>query len=75
SRDRVEDLFSRIMAVPLSRRKRIKGMEQGRAGVIIAGVIAILRIMHFFNSLQITVSYSDILEGIILSHIMEGDNE
>lgn len=75
SSDRVEDLFNRIRDVPLFRRKRIKGMEQGRAGVIIAGTLAVLRIMHFFNSLKITVSYSDILEGIILSHIMEEDNE
>jgi len=74
-RERVQDFFSRIRAIPLSRRKRIKGMEQGRAGVIIAGVLAVLRIMHYFNSKQITVSYSDILEGIVLSHIMEEDNE
>lgn len=73
SPDQIEGFISRIRSMPLSGRQRIKGMEKGRAEVILAGALAVLRIMHFFNSARITVSYSDILEGIILSRIMEED--
>jgi exopolyphosphatase / guanosine-5'-triphosphate,3'-diphosphate pyrophosphatase len=75
SRDRVENLFSRIRSMSVSRRKKIRGMEQGRAGVIIAGALVVSRIMDFFHSKEMAVSYSDILEGILISYIMGEKNE
>jgi len=74
-RAQIETLFNHMTSMPLSRRRRIKGMEQGRAGVILAGALAVLRIMYFFKCTEMMVSYSDILEGIIISYILEGDNE
>jgi exopolyphosphatase / guanosine-5'-triphosphate,3'-diphosphate pyrophosphatase len=74
-RQQIESLFNRIKTMPLKQRQKIRGMEQGRAEVILAGTLAILRIMHFFSSTEISVSYSDILEGIIISYIPGEDNE
>jgi exopolyphosphatase / guanosine-5'-triphosphate,3'-diphosphate pyrophosphatase len=71
----IENFINRIKSMPLSGRQRIKGMEKGRAEVIIAGTLAVSRIMHFFSSREMTASYSDILEGIIISYIWEEDNE
>jgi len=70
SRDSIDSLFSRIRSMSVSGRKKIRGMEQGRAGVIIAGTLAVSRIIDFFHSKEMTVSYSDILEGILISYIM-----
>jgi exopolyphosphatase / guanosine-5'-triphosphate,3'-diphosphate pyrophosphatase len=75
SRDQIERLFSRIKPMPVSGRKKIRGMEQGRAGVIIAGALAVTRIMHFVNAEELAVSYSDILEGILISYFLGEDNE
>ena len=73
--DQIETLFSRIKSMPIYRRQKIKGIEKGRAEVILAGALAVARIMHFFNSMEMTVSYSDILEGILISYILGEDNE
>jgi exopolyphosphatase / guanosine-5'-triphosphate,3'-diphosphate pyrophosphatase len=74
-RGQVVALFNRLESMPLIKRQNIHGMEKGRAEVILAGTLAILRIMHFFNSTGISVSYSDILEGILISYILGEDNE
>jgi exopolyphosphatase/guanosine-5'-triphosphate,3'-diphosphate pyrophosphatase len=74
-RGQIEALFNRLEPLPLIKRQNIRGMEKGRAEVILAGTLAILRIMHFFNSSEISVSYSDILEGILISYILGEDNE
>lgn len=74
-RNQIEKFFNNIKSMPISKRQKIKGMETGRAGVIIAGTLAVSRIMQFFNAEELTVSYSDILEGVLISYIMGEDNE
>jgi exopolyphosphatase/guanosine-5'-triphosphate,3'-diphosphate pyrophosphatase len=74
-RDRIEQLVNRIKYMPASGREKIKGMEKGRAEVILAGALAVAGIMHFFNTMEMTVSYSDILEGILISYILGEENE
>ncbi|GEM_PF-666555 len=74
-RDRIEQLVNRIKSMPASGREKIKGMEKGRAEVILAGALAVEGIMHFFNTMEMTVSYSDILEGILISYILGEENE
>jgi len=71
----IHGFIDRISHMPFSARRRIRGMEKGRAEVVLAGALAVAGIMRFFNSIEMTVSYSDILEGIIISYIMEEDNE
>jgi exopolyphosphatase/guanosine-5'-triphosphate,3'-diphosphate pyrophosphatase len=73
--DRIEELINRLKSMPISKRQKIRGMEKGRSEVILAGAISVARIMHFFNSVQMTVSYSDILEGILISYILGEDND
>jgi exopolyphosphatase / guanosine-5'-triphosphate,3'-diphosphate pyrophosphatase len=66
----IEALFNRLKTMPLMKRQKIHGMERGRAEVILAGTLAVSRIMHYFNSTEISVSHSDILEGILISYIL-----
>jgi exopolyphosphatase / guanosine-5'-triphosphate,3'-diphosphate pyrophosphatase len=73
--DRIKSLIEQLGKMPVIKRQKIRGMEQGRAEVILAGALAISRIMHFFGSTEISVSYSDILEGIIISYILGEDND
>ncbi len=73
--DRIEKLVDRIKSMPASGREKIKGMEKGRAEVILAGALAVAGIMGFFNKTEMTVSYSDILEGILISYFLGEDNE
>jgi exopolyphosphatase/guanosine-5'-triphosphate,3'-diphosphate pyrophosphatase len=73
--DRIEELINRLKSMPIYKRQKIRGMEKGRSEVILAGAISVARIMHFFNSVQMTVSYSDILEGILISYILGEDND
>lgn len=65
-RDAVETLFERMKRMPLQERIRLKGLDQGRADVMIAGTLVVLRIMETFRSPRLTVSLSDILEGILI---------
>ena len=73
-RDQIEDLFESIKTLSVTERMRLHGLEQGRAGIILAGTIAVLRILYFFRSIQMTVSLSDILEGIIIA-FLQGEED
>lgn len=65
----IEDLFARIRYLPLNERENLTGLDKGRAGVILAGAVALIRILYFLNAEDIKVSYSDILEGILISDL------
>ncbi|NLD38506.1 MAG: hypothetical protein GX654_16725 [Desulfatiglans sp.] len=67
--DMVKSIYSMVRPMSITERLRIKGIDEGRAAVILSGVIAVMSIMEFFNSDSLTVSYSDILEGLIISHL------
>ena len=58
----------------LSTRERIgyRGLDEGRADIILAGCLVILKIMQYLDSDQLLVSYSDILEGILID-LFEGE--
>ena len=68
-REQLEILFSKLKSMSLSRKLGLTGLDQGRAGVILAGTMVVIRILHFFNALRLTASYSDILEGILISFL------
>jgi exopolyphosphatase / guanosine-5'-triphosphate,3'-diphosphate pyrophosphatase len=69
-----KDLFDNIRALPMDERLKIKGLDRGRAGVILAGTLAIIRIMSFFKTQYLTVSMSDILEGLLID-CLEGETK
>jgi exopolyphosphatase/pppGpp-phosphohydrolase len=54
-----------IRNLSLDARLKLPGLDKGRADVILAGCLTVIRILYFFKSLQLKVSLSDLLEGIL----------
>ena len=69
------DLFSNIKSIPVNEMLKITGLDPDRAGVILAGVLAVIKVMGLFNFSHVTVSCSDIIEGILISHLEGGRDE
>ncbi|MBW1703884.1 MAG: hypothetical protein JRJ86_01805 [Deltaproteobacteria bacterium] len=67
TRAQIEALFDRLRNLTIEERSKLPGLDPGRAGVIAAGSLVVVRILHFFKSVQLTVSMSDLLEGILLT--------
>ncbi len=65
--EEIFDIYKRLISVDLSARKKIVGLEDKRADIIIAGAAMILEVMRFLKKEKIIVSESDILDGIIYS--------
>jgi len=68
----LEGLFDEISRLPYEERLKMPGMDPDRADVIPAGCLAVLRILYFFKTRQLTVSMSDLLEGVLI-HYAEGE--
>ena len=68
-RGRIKDLFAYMKSLPIAHRHRLPGLDKGRAGVILAGTLTVMRILNFFKSFQMTVSYSDLLEGVLIDYL------
>jgi len=68
-RKSVEDLFARMRTLTVEERARIKGLDRGRADVILAGSLVVIGLFRFFRSHQVLVSFSDILEGVLIEHL------
>ncbi len=62
-------LTKRLLSLPFERRKRISGLEPGRADVIVAGAIILLCVMEAFDFAEVTASEKDILDGLVLELI------
>lgn len=71
-RSDLEALFDRVRHLAFEERLRLPGLDTGRAGVILAGSLVVLRVLHSLGSSRMTVSLSDLLEGILINYI-EGD--
>jgi exopolyphosphatase/guanosine-5'-triphosphate,3'-diphosphate pyrophosphatase len=74
-RERLEDLFSRIKTMTIKERLKRPGLDQGRADVILAGSLVVIRVLHFFNAFQMMVSLSDLLEGILIAYLQGEEDE
>ncbi|MCF8062524.1 MAG: hypothetical protein K9M82_08415 [Deltaproteobacteria bacterium] len=68
----LERLLDRLIRLPLSERVHLPGLDPGRADVIPAGTLAVLRILDHFRASRMVVCLSDILEGLLIDHL-EGD--
>lgn len=66
TRQRIEALARHLTALPLVRRRRIPGLEPGRADVIVAGTLVCLGAMDGLGFPAITVSDGGLREGILL---------
>jgi exopolyphosphatase / guanosine-5'-triphosphate,3'-diphosphate pyrophosphatase len=67
--DDIKSIYDSIRPLSCSERCRLQSIDEGRAKVFIAGIVVVMSIMEFFSSDSLTVSYSDILEGLIISYL------
>jgi exopolyphosphatase/guanosine-5'-triphosphate,3'-diphosphate pyrophosphatase len=75
NREDVGTLFEKTKGMSKEKRLNLKGLEMGREDIILAGTLMVMKIMDYFQKDGMMVSYSDLLEGILL-HYMEGwENE
>jgi exopolyphosphatase/guanosine-5'-triphosphate,3'-diphosphate pyrophosphatase len=65
-------LFEKMKGMSTEKRLNLKGLEMGREDIILAGTLMIMKIMDYFGKDEITVSYSDLLEGSLIDY-MEGE--
>jgi len=64
-REEIADLYNMLELMPLNVRRRLPGLQPERADIIPAGAMIVLLIMDTLKRRQITISESDILDGII----------
>jgi len=62
----IELLFTKMKGMPEEERLNLKGLEPGREDIVLAGTIMVTKIMDYFEKDEIKISYSDLLEGILL---------
>jgi exopolyphosphatase/guanosine-5'-triphosphate,3'-diphosphate pyrophosphatase len=65
-------LFEKMKRMTRAERLNLKGLENGREDIILAGSLMVMKIMDYFEKHEIILSYSDLLEGILINH-MEGE--
>lgn len=66
SRVDVKDMFVRLSSVTVEERKRLMGLEPGRADVIVGGIAVLEAVMALAGADRILVSEKDILDGLII---------
>jgi len=66
ARAEVEELFRKLAAVPLGERKKVMGLEPGRADIITGGAAVLRVVMDLAGLEEIVVSEKDILDGLII---------
>ncbi|NTU89992.1 MAG: Ppx/GppA family phosphatase, partial [Actinobacteria bacterium] len=62
----VSQIAQSLAAMPLTKRRKVCGLEPERADVIVAGVIILQVVLRLAGLSACTVSESDILQGILL---------
>ena len=75
SLNNITNIFHELKKINVIERSKVAGLGKERADVILAGSMAILGILKYFNSQELFVSLSDILEGLIIDHLKENENE
>ncbi|NHM15148.1 Ppx/GppA family phosphatase [Eggerthellaceae bacterium zg-887] len=66
TRQALDEVYERFVAVPQERRAKIVGLDPGRAPVIVAGMVILQEVLDLAGFDSFTVSESDILHGIVL---------
>jgi exopolyphosphatase/guanosine-5'-triphosphate,3'-diphosphate pyrophosphatase len=59
-------LAKRLNSLTYVQRKSIRGLEPGRADVIVAGAQILLAVMETFDAAEVLVSEKDILDGLVI---------
>lgn len=64
--ERIKAMSKRLLELPLSERKNLKGLEPQRADLIIPGIQFTIGVMEYFEFDELIVSDYGLLEGILL---------
>lgn len=64
--NRLKDIRDRLISIPISLRRAVKGLEPERADLIIPGIIFTIKIMEIFKFNELIVSDYGLLEGLLL---------
>ena len=67
-------LFETLKEMPAAERLSFSGLESGREDIILPGTLLVMKFMDYFGKDEIIVSYSDLLEGILIQHV-EGERD
>ena len=67
-------LFETLKGMPAAERLSFPGLESGREDIILPGTLLIMKLMDYFGKDEIIVSYSDLLDGILIQHV-EGERD
>ncbi len=62
---RLSELMERLISLTLKDRRQLKGLEPGRADLIIPGILLTIRLMELAGSNNIIVSDYGLIEGLI----------
>ncbi len=62
----VRSIARRLESLTFAQRKRVKGLEPGRADVIVSGAEILLGVMECFDIPEVLVSERDILDGLVI---------
>jgi exopolyphosphatase / guanosine-5'-triphosphate,3'-diphosphate pyrophosphatase len=65
-RDTLSRLLFELTSIPLAARRELPGLEQDRADIITAGLVAVRSILDFFDTDTLRVSDAGLLEGLLL---------
>ncbi|MBW3595134.1 MAG: Ppx/GppA family phosphatase [Actinobacteria bacterium] len=68
----VRSLARRLESLTIGQRKRVTGLEPGRADVIVAGAEILLGVMEVFDLPEVLVSERDILDGLVIGLLASG---
>lgn len=71
----LEDLFARMKTMTIEERMKLPGLDRDRAGVLPAGAMVVLGLLYYFKASQMVVCLSDLLEGILITHLEEGEGD
>ena len=62
----VRQLARRLGSLTVEQRRRLTGLEAGRADVIVPGAEILLRVLEVFDLPEVLVSEKDILDGLVI---------
>jgi len=65
----VEACLSQMDILTTAERQVRLGLDPGRADVVVAGTLAVMGIMRFLRRPELTVSMSDLLEGLLIEEL------
>ncbi|MFQ5881077.1 MAG: Ppx/GppA family phosphatase [Candidatus Methylomirabilales bacterium] len=71
SRGRIQALLDRLSSLPLTERRKVIGLEPGRADVIVAGALLTREAMDLLRFDELTVSDGGLREGLLLYRLAQ----